>query len=159
MFTGLTSEICEKAWAIASATISHAYTMETVNKIAGTIIVLDPYSGEVLFQRKVAEGWDEKDDEKYAEIALSKARVSWETKLPSRVVQQEAPHLYKEGMTKWGGAVIEHNLVVAFSGVQAVFDEAIAWTMLSWIFGICRDEMTKPDGVMASESSFIGVSS
>ncbi len=154
MFTGLTSATCAEAWRITRASINQAFSEGTINKFAGTIIVLDPHNGEVLFEAHANR--DHLKHELYAKIALAKARVSWKTGLPSRVVQQEAPHLYQEGMTKWGGAVIEHKLVVAFSGVQAVFDEAISWTMLSWIFAICRDEMTKDDGVMAAKSSFIG---
>lgn len=46
--------------------------------------------------------------------------------------------------------------MVAFSGVQAVFDEAIAGTMLRWIVALCQDEMTREGGVMDSDTSFIG---
>ena len=44
----------------------------------------------------------------------------------------------------------------AFSGVQAVFDEAIAGTMLRWIVALCQDEMTRKGGVMDSDTSLIG---
>lgn len=154
MFTGLTREICETAWECCRPSVVRAAHLGVTNKLAGTIVVLDPWTGEYLFSAVV--DLDHPDKSKYDEIALAKARVSWTTGLTSRQVQQDAPHLYLPGMTKWGGSAIENKLVVAFSGVQAVIDEAIAWMMLNWILAICQDEMTKPDGVMASGSSFIG---
>lgn len=153
MYSGLTEDICQQAWEIVLPSIEHAAATDVTNKQAGTIVVLDPYTGDLLFVEAVDP--NHPDVRKYDEIAHAKARVSWETGLPSRIVQQEAPHLYKPGMTKWGGAVIEHRVVVAFSGVQAVFDEAIAWSMLAWIFAFCRNEMTKPDGTMANNDSYI----
>lgn len=154
MYAGLTYEICAKAWDTVLPSVNNAFDRGITNKEVGTIVVLDPSSGLVLFQRRVYE--NHPDAKKYDQIALAKARVSQETGLPSRQVQQEAPHLYRPGMTKWSGSVVEHKLVVAFSGVQAVFDEAIAASMLAWIIALCRHEMTKEGGVMASDSSFIG---
>lgn len=153
MYTGLTEEICATAWGVVLPMVNEAWGTAITNKRAGTIVVLDPRNGEILFKRRIREY--DPAAEKYDTIAVAKARVSRETGLPSRQVQQEAPHLYAPGMTKWGGSVIENKLVVAFSGVQAVFDEAIAASMLAWIIALCREEMTKPNGVMASDSSFI----
>lgn len=154
VFEGVSPYICQLAFEACRPAIQAAAEMGLINKHAGTLIVLNPSTGAVLFEEVIDETHPSAN--KYSEIAGAKAFVSWETGLPSRVVQQEAPHLYEDGMTKWGGAVIEHKLVVAFSGVEAVFDEAIAWMVLSWILGICRHEMTKPDGVMAADYSFIG---
>lgn len=154
MFTGISSDICAKAWEVVLASISAAANSGITNKLAGTIVVLDPLNGEVLFTAHVDDDnpkWD-----LYEQIAIAKARTTWETGLNSHDVQQNAPHLYRPGMTKWGGAVIENKLVVAFSGVQAVHDAAIASTMLRWIISICQDEMTKPDGVMAADYNIIG---
>lgn len=153
MYAGLTRDICMQAWEIMLPSIVQAAATETINKEAGTLVVLNPWNGEVLFMGRVDDNHPHR--EKYDEIALAKARVSWETGLSSREVQQNAPHLLKPGMTKWGGSAIEFKLVVAFSGVQAIFDEAISWSVLAWILGICRNEMTKEDGVMMSDESFI----
>ena len=153
MYSGLTQEICELAWDIVQPSIAHAADLNVTNKHAGTVVVLDPWSGAILFQGRVND--NHPDREKYDTIALAKAEVSWETGLTSRQVQQDAPHLYRPGMTKWGGSAIENKLVVSFSGVQAVFDEAISWMVLNWILGLCQHEMTRPGGVMASEGSFI----
>ncbi len=154
MFSGLSGAICADAWGICRPAVIEAANSRITNKIAGSIIVLSPQDGTVLYRGHITSGHP--DAVRYDEIALAKARVSWATGLPSRRVQQDAPHLYQPGMTKWGGSVIQDKLVVAFSGVQAVFDEAIASMMLAWIIAICRDEMTKLDGVMNSEGSYIG---
>ena len=153
MYTGLTSEICKVAWEISLEAVEKAAHKGVINKWAGTLIVLNPHDGEVLFRAQVNPQHPMAD--MYDEIALAKARVSWETGLPSRQVQLDAPHLYRPGMTKWGGAVVKNGLVVSFSGVQAVFDEATSWTVLNWILALCQYEMVRPGGVMDGESSYI----
>lgn len=154
MYTGLTPKICKTAWEICLPSLVVAAERGITNRLGGTIVVLDPRNGEPLFS--AVANPHHSDRYKFDDIAQAKARVSWNTGLSSRQVQQDAPHLYLPGMTKWGGSVTENKLVVAFSGVQAVFDEAIARMMLNWILALCQNEMTKPDGVMASSSSYVG---
>ena len=125
MFAGLSYEICAAAWNVIIPSAIAANIDGVTNKQAGTIVVLYPHTGDVAFMSRL--NYNHPDAEKYDRIAVAKAVVSKKTGLPSRQVQQEAPHLYLPGMTKWGGAVIRNGLVVAFSGVQAVYDEAIAW--------------------------------
>jgi hypothetical protein len=162
MHTGLlTTEICEQAWGMILPAVETTAEAEITNKFAGTIFVLNPtilFAGQdalptnaVLYSEIVGET----EDEKYTGIAEDKAYVSWKTGLPSRIVQQQAPHLLATGMTKWGGSVVRDGLVVAFSGVQAVFDEMISGWMADTIIALCRHEMTKPGGVMASDSAII----
>jgi len=93
--------------------------------------------------------------DRFLELALAMAYVSLRTGQPGRVVQQEMPHLYKEGMTKWGGSVVRGGLIVAFSGMQAVFDEMIAGWMADALIALCRHEITRPAGVMENGSSFL----
>lgn len=153
MYQGITPAICDRAWNITFGSISGAALTGTIDKVAGTIVVLDPLNGEVLYTSQIDPSHEKA--EKYDQIAKAKAEVSLLTGLSSRRVQQDAPHLYQPGMTKWGGSVVENNLVVAFSGVEAVFDEAIAGTMLRWIVALCQHEMTRPGGVMESADSYI----
>lgn len=153
--TILTHEICIRAWAITKQAATEAATTKITNKFAGTIIVLNPWDGTVLFEERLNETHLCKD--KYDEIALAKAQVSRDTGLSSREVQQNAPHLYTVDMTKWGGSVVENKLVVAFSGVQAIFDEAIAATMLRWVVALCQHEMTRPEGVMDADGDYINL--
>jgi hypothetical protein len=59
-------------------------------------------------------------------------------------------------MTKYGGSAVDKGLVVAFSGVEEWFDQMISEMMLAAIKGVCLHKMHGPDGVMESESDFIG---
>lgn len=152
-YNGLSEEICAAAWSIVAESMAQAHYQNTINKLAGTIVVLNPWTGDVLFASDLDDEHEQHD--MFNDNAHAKALVSWETGMSSREVQQSAPHLYKPTMTKWGGSVVEHKLVVAFSGVQAVYDEAISWSVLAWIIAMCRNEMTKTDGVMNSDSSYI----
>ena len=161
MYNGLSEEICQKAWNITKQSVLFAHAGGVTNRYDGTIVVCYPRLADdsgmgmdfILIEDIDPES---PDREKYERIATTKAEVSWKTGLSSRKVQQDAPFLYEPGMTKWGGSVVENGLVVAFSGVQAVFDEAIAGTMLRWIVALCQDEVTREGGVMDSDSSFIG---
>jgi len=156
MFTGLTEDICQQAWELILPTINYAIRNEITNNYAGTIVVVRSETAdeeEFNFFRSLPDS-----DPKYKTIAISKAYVSISTGLPSSVVQQQCPYLYEAGDTKWGGStVMPGGVVVAFSGVQTVFDEMIAEMMASAIRGLCRWEMTKPEGIMDNESDFIGV--
>jgi len=111
-------------------------------------------STAILFEGRIDTS--ERRPTKYDLIASDKARVSWRTGLPSRVVQQSSPHLYVSRDTKWGGSVVREGIVVAFSGVQAVYDEWIAGMMADLLVAMCRDEMTKDDGVMARDEARLG---
>lgn len=166
MFVGISKEICEQADKILAPAIARAVKRGVTNKLAGCIVVLDPrmpYIGQaadnlpVIFKSTIN---DELADAKYVQIAYHKAWLTFKYRLPSAIIQQQYPYLYAEGNTKWGGSTIDDGgLIVAFSGVQAVFDEMIAEWYASSIRALCRWEMTKPDGVMSSDSSFIGADS
>jgi hypothetical protein len=134
--------------------------MGVTNKLAGNIVVCRPKleaTDEFGFIFVEDVDSNHPDAARFADIAAAKAETSWKTGLSSRVVQQNAPYLYGPGMTKWGGSVVENGLVVAFSGVEAVFDEAIAGNMLKWIVALCQHEMTRPQGVMLSEGAIFGM--
>ncbi|NTW62397.1 hypothetical protein HGB25_03250, partial [Candidatus Saccharibacteria bacterium] len=85
--------------------------------------------------------------------ARAKAEVTWATRRPSREVQQTAPHLYEAEDTKWGGSVIREDLIVAFSGVQAIFDEMIAGWLADAIIALAREQM---ELIMAHDGSYVG---
>ncbi len=154
MFKGLSHEICQQAWELVLPAIRNAAETGVTNKLAGTIVVLYPGTDVPVFTAQI----DPDQDQKYVEIASKKALLSARTGMPSSVIQQQCPHLYEIGDTKWGGStVMPGGIVVAFSGVQAVFDEMIAEWVASAIRAICRYEMTKPDGVMLANSAIIGV--
>jgi hypothetical protein len=167
MFTGINATICRQAFYTIMPAIERAAKEGTTNKLKGVIVVLDPrlrpvmgtqteMQDAVLFTDSV-DPTINGEQQKYGEIALSKAFVTWRTGQPSCRIQQEFPYQYEAGMTKWGGSTVDRGgLIVAFSGVQAVFDEMIAEWMASAIRAICRWEMTGTDGVMSTDSSFVG---
>ncbi len=173
-FVGLTPALCEQALRIIKPAIQGAMNDQIVNRRVGHLIVLDPiipreprfknwslkqdspFRELVLFEYSfgLTEAWTAR----YDEIASAKAYASWKTGLPAQLIQQVAPYLYEEGWTKWGGSAVgEGGLVVAFSGVEAYFDQMFSEMMLAAIKAVCLHEMfKKPDGVMACEGSFLG---
>jgi hypothetical protein len=163
MYSGLTRDICAQAWNMITPAIAAADSMNVINKHAGTIFVLKPtriFSGEPKLPMDVVLFGDIVGDietPSFTKIAEAMAFVSWATGLSSRAVQQQAPHLYLAGMTKQGGSVVRDGLTIAFCGAQDVYSEMIAGWMADAIIAICRNEMTRPDGMMSSEGSFVGV--
>ena len=153
VFVGLNEDFCAEAWEMILPAIAHGAHLGVLNKHAGCIVVLDPASDdfEVLFTKTIN---GEEADAKYVEIAHAKARVTHRTGLPSSLVQTQYPYLYQEGDTKWGGSTIDDGgLVVAFSGVQAVYDEMISEWMVAAIRALCRNDMVVD--VMLSGESFL----
>ncbi|MGE0217544.1 hypothetical protein [Mycolicibacterium sp.] len=137
--------MCAAAWEVIQPAIERAATIGLTERRAGCIVVLPPapfrdtrvvdqpdpvFIG--LLQRTA-------DPDLYRTHALAKAQVSWLTGLPSREVYHSAPHLYRPGMTKWGGSVVRDGLICAFSGVQPFFDEMIAGWMADTVIAYCRD--------------------
>lgn len=170
----LTTDMCVKAWRVVLPSILAAASDGVIRRRAGTIVVLDPAfafapslrvrdgdSRPVLFMESVDPEHEESPT--FDRIAFAKAQLSWRTGRSSRDIQQNAPHLYEvplnreRGDVKWGGSVVREGLVVAFSGVQANFDEWIAGMMADLLLAMCRDEMVKPGGLMENRNSYIPV--
>lgn len=172
MFTGVSHQICATAWDIVQPAIRQAAEQGVIDRFAGAVVVLDPYATSVsgyqdgqsvaeaadqpgvLFMAEI-DGSTEIDPATFRRVALAKAHVSLTVGHPSRIVQQQMPHLYQAGMTKWGGSTVRDGLVVAFSGVQAVFDEMISGWMADAVIALCRNEMTRPGGVLEQRSIYV----
>lgn len=76
----------------------------------------------------------------YRGIAQGKYRQTRRTGLPSRVIQQIAPHLYIRGDTIHAGSTNLIGIIVACSGVESFWDEAFAG-MIAWaIWGLIKKE-------------------
>ncbi len=175
MFSGLTDGTCEAAVEL----IKPVLELGAFKRTDGQLIVLDPsrpYTKDFEdLEREIAAGdeealrkfwlevvlneWDFGDkanwEHPYDFVAASKAFISWRTGLPSHMVQQLYPYLYKQGDTKWGGStVLPGGLVIAFSGVEWYYDQMIAEMMGSAIKAVCLAGM-KP--VLADDSiTFLG---
>lgn len=166
MFAGLTKDLCKKALQVVEPAILAASEQGIIKRDHGCLVVLNPtrpFSAKTRYDRPEFEFEDDlilfekefgnyrKWEHQYHAIAVSKAFISWKTGLSSRQVQLEAPYLYSDGMTKFGGSAVgEGGLVVAFSGVEEWFDQMISEMMLAAIKGVCLHEMHKPNGVMAN---------
>ena len=85
VFTGISHEICERAWGIVLPGIREAADQGVTNKPVGAIVVLDP---RVLHHEFVsidhtlafAAVVDSGQDSKYMKIARSKALVTFESR-------------------------------------------------------------------------------
>jgi hypothetical protein len=131
MFTGISEEICAKAWAVIVPAIEKAAALEVTNGFRGTMIVLDPNSptNEVLFTGRT--GFD------------------------SEKVRLDYPHLYREGDIKYPGAIKRDGLVLAFSGVQGEYDVMICEWMVATIRAISRIAMHGPGGADSQPGAYL----
>lgn len=62
----------------------------------------------------------------YRDIARAKAKATWRTGVPTRIIRECMPHLLAQGDTRYGGSVNLDGLIVAASGVQPWYDEAMS---------------------------------
>ena len=77
------------------------------------------------------------------EVARGKARLHFRTGKPSLEVQSRRPHILEVGDTIWGGSADHEGLIVAASGVQSCYDEAICAIVAAILWGLCVDAQTK----------------
>jgi hypothetical protein len=152
MFTGISEEICAKAWAVIVPAIEKAAALEVTNGLRGTMIVLDPNSptNEVLFTGHVGE-----DDPVFLANVQGKVAVTLRTGFDSEKVRLDYPHLYREGDIKYPGAIRRDGLVLAFSGVQGEFDVMICEWMVAAIRAISRVAMHGPGGADSQPGAYL----
>jgi hypothetical protein len=95
------------------------------------IVVMNPHASPasvefeqaILYEHSINRlNWDAD----YAHFARAKALVSWRTGTDSHAVQALRPYLLEPGHTLLWGSVCLDGLVVAVSGMQPWFDEALA---------------------------------
>jgi hypothetical protein len=95
------------------------------------IVVMDPNAGPaasefehaILYEHSINRAnWDAD----YVHFARAKALVSWRAGMDSHAVQTLRPHLLMPGDTLLWGSVCLDGLVVAVSGMQPWYDEALA---------------------------------
>jgi hypothetical protein len=77
-------------------------------------------------------------DADYALYARAKALVSWRNQCDSHAVQALEPWRIEPGQTLLWGSVCQHGVVVAVSGMQPWFDEALAGVVASCLRGIAK---------------------
>ncbi len=182
LFPGITPENCELAVEICLPALAKSHNKGMANKYAGTVVIIDPYMpAPSLNPTAITDGQveraailiqdidpDHPDAAKYRHIAIGKAKVLWVLRtmgmmghtFTTREVQQQFPHLFRPGMTKWHGGYCWHGLIVTFSGVQGNYDEWVSLMIAEAITAMSREAMTDTEvGVMANVGqSFIGSS-
>ena len=94
MFTGLTPEICARAWDALQPSIRYAYEQGILRDYTGTIVLLNPAdpAGEPLFMAHLgAEPGD------FYAYATAKARLALRTGVDTTRLRTDLPHLYQPG--------------------------------------------------------------
>lgn len=74
----------------------------------------------------------------YGEITRQKARATAESGLTSRELHQMYPQLLEEGDGKYWGSAQRGNVIVACSGVEPEYDEAIANMVVAVLWAIMQ---------------------
>jgi len=116
------------------------------------VVVMNPHASPgttrfeeaILYEHSINRpDWDAD----YAHFARAKALVSWRNRMDSHAVQALHPYLLQPGHTLLWGSVYLDGLVVAVSGMQPWFDEALAG-----VVACCLRAVTKARAVQASRS-------
>ena len=81
----------------------------------------------ILYEHAIGD--TSKWDADYRGFALAKAKVAWKTGLDGHTVQELKPHLLEAGDTTLWGSIVLDDIVVAVSGADPWYDEAIAGTV------------------------------
>jgi hypothetical protein len=140
--TVIDESIAELALDMASPMIDGLIEFEVISRGELCVIVaLGDGNGlfDVLRTKRV--GVPEEWEEDYEAIATGKIKMMAETGLNSRVAVLLHPALTSQGDVIWWGGVTRDNIIVACSGVQPYFDEAISQTVLSLILAIIEDKV------------------
>lgn len=107
------------------------------------VVVMDPrrtprtheFDASILHEHSVNRAnWDAD----YRQFACAKARISWRHRADSHRVQALQAHLLEPGDTVLWGSVCLDEIVVAVSGMQAWYDEAIAGVIACCLRGIAK---------------------
>lgn len=130
----LTRELARRAIDRIAAVLDEAARDVRVNQGGFChVVVMDPALGpgdcafeEAILLEHSAGGPRERWDADYAAFARAKAALSWRHRCDSAVLQQQRPWLLRAGDTPLWGSVWLDGLVVAASGGEAEFDEAVA---------------------------------
>ncbi len=145
----LTKARAQRAIELAEPSI-FALMQSVTNKKAVHIVILG-IDGSIVYEQNV--GPDVETEKQLlaicTEIARSKAQIHFRTGRPSAEVQARRAHALQVGDTIWGGSAEHEGIIVAASGVQGFYDEAICGIVASILWGLCVDaqsgHMGKPD--------------
>lgn len=154
MFTGLSREICENAWAMIEPGLTRGADLGLLNGYEGSLVVLDPAAGDgsILFTAHPGG----RVHEKTLGYATAKAAVAFRTGRDTSTLRTHYPHLYREGDIIYPGGVVRDGLVVAYSGVQGEIDEMVAEWFVAAVRALARLEFIAPDGPDSQTTPYVG---
>jgi len=113
--------------------------MQTVTNKKALHIVILGHDGEVLHEADI--GPDVVADRERllqcTDVARGKARIHFRTDRPSLEIQARRPNALIVGDTIWGGSAEHEGVIVAASGVQSSFDEAISAMVAAILWALC----------------------
>ena len=144
----LMSEAAEEAVRRALPSITNMMEEHKVDGSDLYIVVLDPdvtptsFDGVIIRDAYLYEEIIGDGGLNYQQYAHDKARETWRTGLPSRVVQTR-PHLLSIDDTVYGGSAIYEGIIVACSGVEEHYDETFALTIAAQCWGLSMDAYKK----------------
>ncbi len=148
----------EQALKLAGPSIGVAIEAYT-NRNALVVVMLDPRvpcgSDQplcVLQERHFGEPSKEKWSREFDKIALAKAEVCYRTGESTRTVGESRPYMYLPGDIKFPGGVVCDGLVVAASGLDWQFDEAVAHMVIAFFWASVRSARDK---LMADKDSIV----
>ena len=145
----LTKEVVEKAVDILRPCIkeflrSHTKRQHLAIVVTAVEAINPPDPLRVSFKERCylvdAIGDSDERLDTYTTVALSKAEMSVRTGKGTHELQ---PQYRRTGDTLYSGSVVTNGIVVACSGVQGYFDEAIAGMIAAMIQGLCKHKFAQ----------------
>jgi hypothetical protein len=148
----LDEETIERAFQIASPVLEQAARDRAIGQ-SGVfhVVVLDPmctpenatFEEAILAERSYGKPRKEWEVD-FAAYARAKARVSWHARRDSHAVQALAPQLRQADDTPlWGGVYLD-GLVVAASGAEPQYDEAMSGMVALLIRALLKGRAGSP---------------
>lgn len=155
----LNQRIAGQAIGLAEPLITHlARTGTTRRSDLFVLVGLRDERGRLLIFAEKGFGDEDGWEHNYRAIARGKADITARTGLPSREVQLLRPELLRPTDVKYWGSVIGGDVVVAVSGVQPWYDEAIATSILALVRALIQDELTALSEASPDSDTYGGAS-
>jgi hypothetical protein len=126
----LTKELAMRAIDIAAAAFLKLVDLEISDRHKLHVVVMDPSKrpqfGDTFEESILCEKAIGDEVKRFREGALGKAHNAWLYAMPTQEIQQFYPHLYAQGMNKWGGGTYLHHIAVGAAGVDYQYDQWMA---------------------------------
>ena len=152
----LTKAMGLQAIEIASTSFKKLIELGVTDRKQLHIVIMDPAKrpefGDTFEDAVLCEAAIGAEVERFKKIAFGKAEFAWKYGMPTQAGQQFYPHLYTQGMTKWGGGTYMHQIAVGASGVEYQYDQLIAEMVACTCRALAVGKMTD---ILAVEEDFL----